>query len=217
MLDSINDKIDFIIKHFSEKELVKTELQYNNDYQLLISVVLSAQCTDKRVNIISQNLFKEYKSFYELANAKEEDVYKIIKSISFPEVKTERIINISKIISERYSNKVPSKFQDLININGIGRKTANLVLAILYDYPGIAVDTHVARVSSRLGLTTSKKPDIIEKDLSQSFPQKYWNKINPWFVILGRYICKAIKPKCDKCMLKNMCIYIKTITVYKSS
>lgn len=211
MFDNINNKIDFIIKYFSKKELVKTELQYNNDYQLLISVVLSAQCTDKRVNIISPNLFKEYKSFYELANAKKENVYEIIKSISFPEVKTERIINIAKIISERYSNKVPSMFEDLVNINGIGRKTANLVLAILYDYPGIAVDTHVSRVSLRLGLTTSKNPDIIEKDLSQSFPQKYWNKINPWFVIFGRYTCKAIKPKCDKCVLKNMC------TVYKSS
>ena len=209
-MEDISRKVKVLIDFFKTKQLVPTELDYKNEYQLLTAVVLSAQCLDKRVNKITPKLFEKYKSFEELSNARKEDVYEIIKSISYPEVKTERIINISKIIVEKYQGKMPQKINDLTSIGGIGRKTANLVLAVLYDYPGIAVDTHVARVSYRFGLTESKNADKIEKDLSQIFPQEYWNKINPWFVIFGRYTCKAIKPICNECKLKDLCIINKT-------
>lgn len=208
-MEDVSKKAQVIINFFKTQKLIPTELVYNNEYQLLIAVVLSAQCLDRRVNKITPNLFEKYCSFEELSRAKKEDIYEIIKSISYPEVKSERIINISKTIIEKYSERIPQKVNDLTNIGGIGRKTANLVLAILYDYPGIAVDTHVARVSYRFGLTKSKNADKIERDLSQIFPQKYWNKINPWFVIFGRYTCKAINPICNKCKLKEFCIINK--------
>ena len=205
----LNESVDCIIKYFEDKPIVKTELKYNNDYELLISIILSAQCTDKRVNIISQGLFKVYRNFKELSQADVNDVFLIIKSVSYPKEKANRIINVSKIMHNNYNDIIPNNFVKLININGIGRKTANLLLSILYDYEGIAVDTHVARVAKRLGLTGSKNPDIIERELSYLFPKNYHNKINPWFVIFGRYQCKALNPMCDGCKLKDLCNFKK--------
>ena len=201
------DKVKFIIDYFKNKEIIKTELFYENSYQLLISVILSAQCTDKRINIISPSLFNKFPDFKSLANASEIDVYNIIKSVSYPSDKSERIIYVSKIIHEQYNDLIPNDFNELVKINGIGRKTANLVLSILYDYPGIAVDTHVLRVSNRLGLVKSNNADIVEKNLANIFSIEYFNKINPWFVIFGRYTCKAKNPLCEGCGLKEICCY----------
>ena len=201
------DKVKFIIDYFINKEVIKTELFYENSYQLLISVILSAQCTDKRINIISPSLFNKFPNFKSLANASEIDVYNIIKSVSYPSDKSERIIYVSKIIHEQYNDLIPNDFNELVKINGIGRKTANLVLSILYDYPGIAVDTHVLRVSNRLGLVKSNNADIVEKNLANIFSIEYFNKINPWFVIFGRYTCKAKNPLCEGCGLKEICCY----------
>ena len=201
------DKVKFIIDYFKNKEIIKTELFYENSYQLLISVILSAQCTDKRINIISPSLFNKFPDFKSLANASEIDVYNIIKSVSYPSDKSERIIYVSKIIHEQYNDLIPNDFNELVKIKGIGRKTANLVLSILYDYPGIAVDTHVLRVSNRLGLVKSNNADIVEKNLANIFSIEYFNKINPWFVIFGRYTCKAKNPLCEGCGLKEICCY----------
>ena len=201
------DKVKFIIDYFKNKEIIKTELFYENSYQLLISVILSAQCTDKRINIISPSLFNKFPNFKSLANASEIDVYNIIKSVSYPSDKSERIIYVSKIIHEQYNDLIPNDFNELVKIKGIGRKTANLVLSILYDYPGIAVDTHVLRVSNRLGLVKSNNADIVEKNLANIFSIEYFNKINPWFVIFGRYTCKAKNPLCEGCGLKEICCY----------
>ena len=201
------DKVKFIIDYFKNKEIIKTELFYENSYQLLISVILSAQCTDKRINIISPSLFNKFPNFKSLANASEIDVYNIIKSVSYPSDKSERIIYVSKIIHEQYNDLIPNDFNELVKIKGIGRKTANLVLSILYDYPGIAVDTHVLRVSYRLGLVKSNNADIVEKNLANIFSIEYFNKINPWFVIFGRYTCKAKNPLCEGCGLKEICCY----------
>ena len=201
------DKVKFIIDYFKNKEIIKTELFYENSYQLLISVILSAQCTDKRINIISPSLFNKFPNFKSLANASEIDVYNIIKSVSYPSDKSERIIYVSKIIHEQYNDLIPKDFNELVKIKGIGRKTANLVLSILYDYPGIAVDTHVLRVSNRLGLVKSNNADIVEKNLANIFSIEYFNKINPWFVIFGRYTCKAKNPLCEGCGLKEICCY----------
>jgi len=205
-------RIEEIINYFEndeykDKNIVKTELKYNSDYELLIAIILSAQCKDSRINEISPNLFEKYKSFEDLSKANYNEVFDLIKSISYPKEKTERIINVSKIIFQEYNSEIPNNLNKLIEIKGIGRKTANLVLSIVYDYPGIAVDTHVNRVSNRLNLVNSKNADIIERELMMLFPQKYYNKINPWFVMFGRYKCKAIKPECKNCKLKKLCNY----------
>ena len=211
-MDSKNDKIKIIIDYFENdeyknKNIIKTELKYKNNYELLIAIILSAQCKDSRINEISPILFEKYKSFEDLSKANYNEVFDLIKSISYPKEKTERIINVSKIIYNSYNSEIPNDLNKLTDIKGIGRKTANLVLSIIYDYPGIAVDTHVNRVANRLNLVNSKNPDIIEKELMMLFPQKYYNKINPWFVIFGRYKCKAIKPDCKNCKLKKLCNY----------
>ena len=209
-MEDKKNKIDKIIDYFEndeykDKKIVKTELNYNNHYELLIAIILSAQCKDSRINEISPKLFEKYKNFEELSKANHDNVFELIKSISYPKEKTERIINVSKIIFNKYDSEIPNNLNKLVEIKGIGRKTANLVLSIIYDYPGIAVDTHVNRVSNRLNLVNSKNPDIIEKELMMLFPQKYYNKINPWFVMFGRYKCKALKPECNNCKLKDIC------------
>ena len=211
-MDNKEIQIEKIINYFEneeykDKNIVKTELNYNNDYELLIAIILSAQCKDSRINEISPKLFEKYKNFEELSKANYNDVFELIKTISYPKEKTERIINVSKIIFNEYNSKIPNDLNKLIEIKGIGRKTANLVLSIIYDYPGIAVDTHVNRVSNRLNLVNSTNADIIERELMMLFPKKYYNKINPWFVMFGRYKCKAIKPECNNCKLKNICNY----------
>ena len=205
-------KVEEIINYFEneeykDKNIVKTELKYKNNYELLIAIILSAQCKDSRINEISPKLFEKYKNFEELSKANYDDVFELIKSISYPKEKAERIINVSKIIFNEYNSKIPNDLNKLIEIKGIGRKTANLVLSILYDYPGIAVDTHVLRVSNRLGLVKSNNADIVEKNLANIFSIEYFNKINPWFVIFGRYTCKAKNPLCEGCGLKEICCY----------
>ena len=200
-----DDRVRCIVNYFENKPLIRTELNYENDYELLISVILSAQCTDRRVNEISPGLFNVYCDFTDLSNANVSDVFELIKSVSYPVEKSKRIVNVSKVIHNEYNDVIPNDFEKLLKVNGIGRKTANLVLSILYGYEGIAVDTHVTRVANRLGLVNSKNAKIIERELSYLFPRKYYNKINPWFVIFGRYQCKAIGPKCSNCGLKKIC------------
>ena len=203
---NINDKIKFIINVMSKHKLPFTELNYSSDYELLIAIVLSAQCTDARVNKVTPSLFKKYNDYKSLANADENDVYNIIKSISYPNIKSKRIIYIAKCIHNDYYDNIPNDINQLVLINGIGRKTANLILSILYDYNGIAVDTHVIKVSNRLGLVASSDPECIEYELQELFPVKYYKWINAWFVYIGRYICNAKKPKCSTCPLNQACL-----------
>ena len=205
----IIDRVNIIIGYFKDKEIIKTELKYENPFQLLISVILSAQCTDKRINLITPSLFEKYHNFNDLAYAPLEDVYDIIKAVSYPRDKSVRIIEVSKVIHEKYRDIIPNDFNKLLDINGIGRKTANLVLSILYNYKGIAVDTHVLRVSNRLGLTRSSNATVVEKELANIFDSEYFNKINPWFVIFGRYKCKAKNPLCNGCSFESICNYKK--------
>ena len=204
---NINDKVKFIINTMSKENLTLTELNYSSDYELLIAIILSAQCTDARVNTVTPSLFQQYNNYKSLANANENDVYGIIKSISYPNVKSKRIINISKYIHIQYNDIIPNDINKLVSINGIGRKTANLILNILYDYNGIAVDTHVIKLSNRLGLIISSNPENIEYELQDLFPVKYYKWINTWFVYIGRYICNAKKPKCNICPLNNICLF----------
>ncbi|MBQ6539194.1 MAG: endonuclease III [Bacilli bacterium] len=184
----------------------KCELNYNTDYELLISIVLSAQTTDKRVNMVTSILFDKYKSLEALKEANLSDLESIIRSIGSFRKKSEYIKEISRILVDEYDSKVPRDHSLLTKLPGVGRKTANVFLAEYYNYPYIGVDTHVERVSKRLGLA-SKKDDVlkVEKKLEKFFIKEEWAKRHLQLVLFGRYHCKAIKPECDTCKLKDLC------------
>lgn len=184
----------------------KCELNYNTDYELLISIVLSAQTTDKRVNMVTSILFDKYNSLEALKDANLKDLESIIRRIGSFRKKSEYIKEISRILVEEYDSKVPKDHELLVKLPGVGRKTANVFLAEYYNYPYIAVDTHVDRVSKRLGLAY-KNDDVlkIEKKLEKKFKKEEWAKRHLQLVLFGRYHCKAIKPECTNCKLKDIC------------
>ena len=185
----------------------RCELNYNKDYELLIAIVLSAQSTDKRVNEVTPIIFDKYKSLESLKKASLKDLESIIRPVGSFRKKASYIKNIAAILSDNYNGKVPTNRDELIKMPGVGRKTANVFLGEFYNYPAIAVDTHVERVSKRLKLA-SKKDDVlkIEKKLEKYFDKEVWAKRHLQLVLFGRYHCKAIKPECDNCRLKDICI-----------
>jgi endonuclease-3 len=187
----------------------KTELNYKNEYELLISIILSAQCTDKRVNLITPKLFKQYPSTKELSKANIEDVKEIIKSCSFFNNKAKNIINMAKIVEENFNGKIPHNHKDLISLSGVGNKTANVFLIELDNENRMAVDTHVFRTSHRLGLSDAKNVELTEKDLIKAF-QDNLHILHQALVLFGRYICTAKNPRCEKCFLKEYCKTTKT-------
>lgn len=199
-------KTDLIIDYLNELfPNPKCELNYNSDYELLISVVLSAQTTDKSVNKVTDILYKKYDSLEKLSNASVEDIYSIIKPIGFKK-KSVYVKEISTIVLNEYNGVVPDKKELLVKLPGVGGKSANVFLSEYYNYPYIAVDTHVSRVSKRLGLAY-KNDDVgtIEKKLMKKFPKELWAKLHLQLVLFGRYHCKAINPKCSNCKLKDIC------------
>ncbi len=185
----------------------RCELNYNKDYELLIAIVLSAQSTDKRVNEVTPIIFDKYKSLESLKKAPLEDLESIIRPVGSFRKKASYIKNIATILSDDYNGKVPTDRDELIKMPGVGRKTANVFLGEFYNYPAIAVDTHVERVSKRLKLA-SKKDDVlkIEKKLEKYFDKEVWAKRHLQLVLFGRYYCKAVKPECMNCKLKDICI-----------
>ncbi len=185
------------------------ELVYNNLYELLISVVLSAQTTDKRVNIVTKELFTKYPNAIELSKAKYEDVYDIIKPLGLAQGKTKNIIKLAKELLEKYNGKVPNTRENLQSLSGVGRKTANAVLMEGFKIPAIAVDTHVSRVSNRLGLSNSEDVKVIEEDLMKLYLKEDWYFVHHGLLFFGRYFCLAKKPNCEKCKLKDLCNYNK--------
>ena len=202
-IDNILNNLDIMIPN------PKCELNYEKDYELLIATVLSAQCTDARVNSVTKELFKQY-DIFSLANAKEKDIIPIIYSCGNYKKKSNYIIELSKALVRDYNGVVPNNREYLENLPGVGRKTTNVVLSNLFDVPAIAVDTHVDRVSKRLSL--AKKNDsviIVEKKLMKKFPKNKWSRLHHQLVLFGRYICKSKNPECSKCLLKNYCNYYK--------
>lgn len=198
---------NYIIKHLNILYPdAHCELNHNNNFELLIAVMLSAQTTDERVNIVTPSLFKKYPTSFKLAKAKLSDVEKIIKSIGIYKNKAKNIIEASKILVDKYDGEVPSSREDLESLPGVGRKTANIILSNCFDEPAFAVDTHVSRVSKRLGIA-DKDDDvkIIEEKLMSTFPKKTWTKLHHQFIFFGRYKCKAIKPECDNCPFIKFC------------
>jgi len=198
---------DYIIKSLNKLyPNAKCELNHSNNFELLIAVVLSAQTTDERVNMVTPLLFKKYKDAKALSKAKLSDVEKIIKSIGLYHNKAKNIIALSKDLVEKYDGKVPSNREELESLSGVGRKTCNIILSNCFDVPAFAVDTHVSRVSKRLKI--AKKDDdvkVIEKKLMKYFPIDTWNKLHHQFIFFGRYKCKAIKPECDNCPFIKTC------------
>ena len=190
----------------------KCELDYKKDYELLIATVLSAQCTDKRVNMVTKELWKSY-DIYSLSKAKNKDIEKIIRSVGSYTKKASYLIEISKSLVNDYNGYVPNNREYLENLPGVGRKTCNVVLSNLYNVPAIAVDTHVKRVSVRLGLASSKDDVLeIEKKLMKKIPKERWSKFHHQMVLFGRYKCMAKNPLCEECKLKEYCKYYRRMT-----
>ena len=185
----------------------ETSLKYRNQFTLLASVVLSAQCTDTNVNNVTKYIYKKYytpKHFIDLGTTK---IKRMIKSIGLFNIKAKNLYNLSKILVNKYQSKVPNNFEDLINLPGVGRKTANVVLNAAFNKATIAVDTHVFRVSNRTGLTVGKNPNQVEEQLLKILPTKYLKKSHHLILLHGRYICKSRKPLCTKCIINKICLY----------
>lgn len=201
------DRYSRVIERFEQMmPEAQTELHYENSYQLLVAVILSAQCTDKRVNIITPPLFRRYPTAADLATASRDDVFDLIRSCSYPNNKTTSLLGMAKMLTERFDGQVPDNIDDLMSLPGVGRKTANVILSVVYDKPAMAVDTHVFRVAERIGLTTSSRsPITTERELVRYIPEEKIARAHHWLILHGRYICKARKPLCDQCDISRFC------------
>ncbi|MCG0275472.1 MAG: endonuclease III [Thermosediminibacteraceae bacterium] len=187
-----------------------TALRYENPFQLMVATILSAQCTDKRVNQVTERLFKKYKGPEDFATAEPRGLEEEIKECGLFRNKSKNIIEASRIILEKYGGRVPDEFEELIKLPGVGRKTANVILANAFGKPAFAVDTHVFRVARRLGISDGKDPLKVEEDLTSKVPKEYWIKAHHWLINHGRRICTARKPNCENCFLKDFCRFYES-------
>ena len=203
------DRYQGVIVWFVENmPLPETELKFMDPFQLLIAVILSAQCTDKRVNMITPALFEAYPTPEKLSVATPEEVYEYIKSVSYPNNKSKHIVGMAKTLLSEFGGIVPAEVNDLQKLPGVGRKTANVIVSVIFNKPAMAVDTHVFRVANRIGLTTnSKTPLSTEKELVKHIPEKLISKAHHWLILHGRYICTARKPNCEECGISAFCKY----------
>jgi endonuclease-3 len=204
---TLRKRYDYVIDYFSQHAPdAETELLYDNPFQLLVAVILSAQCTDKRVNMTTPALFERYPSATELAMASEEELFPLIKSISYPNNKTKHLIGMAKKLLEEFHGEVPLTVAELITLPGVGRKTANVITSVIDEQPNMAVDTHVFRVSARIGLTlNAKTPLQAELQLIKHIPKELVHKAHHWLILHGRYVCVARNPKCDSCGINSVC------------
>lgn len=185
----------------------KCELVFSSDYELLVAVILSAQCTDKRVNQVTSELFKDYNTPYKMITLSQEELEKKIRSCGFFHNKAKHILDCSHDLVKKFNGKVPANKEELKSLAGVGEKTANVVLAVAFNIPAIAVDTHVFRVSNRLGLASSESVSGTQKNLERNIPREKWIKFHYALVLHGRYVCKSQRPQCDKCELSEFCKY----------
>lgn len=192
--------------------VAETELIYKDSFELLVSVILSAQCTDKRVNMTTPAIFKKYPDAKTLAKATFDELFPLIKSISYPNNKTKHLIGMAQMLVEKFESKVPMTVDELIQLPGVGRKTANVITSVIDGQPNLAVDTHIFRVSARIGLTKNAKTVFAaEKQLIQHLPENLIHKAHHWLILHGRYICIARSPKCEICGLKIACNYFQRV------
>lgn len=185
----------------------ETELQYTNPFELIVAVVLSAQCTDKRVNMVTPYLFEKYPTARSMAAATVEEIFAIIKSISYPNNKSKHLVGLARMLVDKFNDTVPDTVEELVLLPGVGRKTANVIASVIHDLPTMAVDTHVFRVSHRMGLVSpkSKTPLAVEKELVKNFKNEVIPKAHHWLILHGRYTCLARNPKCENCGITEIC------------
>jgi len=210
---SRKERYQKVIEFFSkEMPVAETELVYENPFQLLVAVVLSAQCTDKRVNLTTPALFEKFPDATAFSKATFEDVFALIKSISYPNNKARHLIGLGKMLVEQYSGDLPATVDELQKLPGVGRKTANVIASVVYQQPTMAVDTHVFRVSKRIGLanTHSKTPLQVELTLYKYLPKEIIPKAHHWLILHGRYVCTARSPKCEACGIADVCKYFQS-------
>jgi endonuclease-3 len=209
------DRYQYILDYF-EKEApnAETELFYDNPFQLLVAVILSAQCTDKRVNLTTPAIFKQFPTAESLSQAQFEEVFTLIKSISYPNNKAKHLIGMAQMLENNYNSHIPMTVDELIKLPGVGRKTANVITSVIDKQPNMAVDTHVNRVSKRLGLVpkTATTPLAVEKHLIKYIPENLVHKAHHWLILHGRYVCTARNPKCNECQLLHICNFFKNTT-----
>jgi len=206
-----------VIQYFEETmPVAETELEYKNPFHLIVAVILSAQCTDKRVNQITPDLLKRYPTPEKMAEAGPAEVFEYIKSCSYPNNKAKHLVGMARKLMELFDGKVPDEVSELQKLPGVGRKTANVIASVVYNKPALAVDTHVFRVAARIGLTTNAKtPLAAEMQLMKYIPKKLVPKAHHWLILHGRYVCVARKPKCEKCGLTEVCKYFLQLSEQK--
>lgn len=208
------ERYRFVISYFEEHAPnAETELIYDNPYQLLVAVILSAQCTDKRVNLTTPAIFNTYPTPKEMAKATFDELFPFIKSISYPNNKTKHLIGMANMLLDKFNGHVPMTVDELIQLPGVGRKTANVITSVVDEQPNMAVDTHVFRVSKRIGLVseTATTPLAVEKELIKNIPEELVHKAHHWLILHGRYICVARNPKCNECGLTRECKYYQRV------
>lgn len=198
--------IDYFQTHLPEAE---TELDYEDPYELIVAVILSAQCTDKRVNMTTPAIFKKFPNVAALSKTNFDELFPFIKSISYPNNKTKHLIGMAKMIMEKFNGEIPMTVDELIQLPGVGRKTANVITSVIDKQPNMAVDTHVFRVSKRIGLVPAlaNTPVAVEKELIKNIPEELIHKAHHWLILHGRYICIARNPKCEECGVRSACRY----------
>jgi len=203
------ERYQFIIDYFSEhRPTAETELVYGNPYELLVAVILSAQCTDKRVNLTTPAFFNRFPDAETLSESSSDEVFSYIRSISYPNNKAKHLVGMAKMLVQDFQNQVPSDVDELVKLPGVGRKTANVIASVVYDLPAMAVDTHVFRVSARLGLTRGAKNPLQSREtIDKHLPDAIIPKAHHWLILHGRYICTARKPDCAQCGLTSICLF----------
>jgi len=204
------ERFEKVISYFSEAmPVAETELDYTDPYELIVAVILSAQCTDKRVNLITPPFFKIFPDATSLAAAEQEEVFELIKSCSYPNNKAKHLLGMARMLDQKFHGVVPDKLEELQELPGVGRKTANVILSVVFQKPAMAVDTHVFRVSARIGLTTgAKNPYETEMQLIKHIPEEKIPLAHHWLILHGRYICTARKPACEQCGINDFCRYV---------
>lgn len=212
MTMTLKNKFKCVIEYFEKNmPVAESELNFKNPYQLIVAVILSAQCTDKRVNMTTPALFERYPDADALSKASVEDIYGLIKSISYPNNKAKNLLGMAKTLMADFQGVVPDDVDKLQTLPGVGRKTANVVASVAFNKPAMAVDTHVFRVSARIGLTkNAKNPLDAERQLVKYIPESVIPKAHHWLILHGRYVCKARRPECEKCGINTMCEYFLT-------
>lgn len=212
------ERYEAVLDYFrNERPVAETELMYTNPYELIVAVILSAQCTDKRVNLTTPELFRRYPTVHDMATATPEDIFPLIRSISYPNNKARHLAGMARKLVDDFNGKVPPSVEELQQLPGVGRKTANVVASVVYNLPAMAVDTHVFRVAARIGLTVrARNPLQAERQLVKYIPEKDVAMAHHWLILHGRYVCLARSPKCAACGISDYCIYFSKQLVRSS-